>query len=170
MKTNKGGRPKLTTEKKSASIIIHLTLDEKKQINANATKLNLSESEYARNLVFDKLEKHPKFRMLPYEIRKELNEIKKISGLLKLLALKVKADEILKIKFQEAENRIFNSVRTAEKFILHEIMNPQFLQTLDIVIDQITCISEEDLSSGREFIKLKSLLLDLKRQHTNYYQ
>lgn len=151
--------------------MIHLTLDEKKQIIENAVKLNLSVSEYSRNLVLDRLEKHPKFRMLPDEIRKELNELKKISGLLKLLALKVKADETLKVKFREAENEIFNSVRNAEKYILHEIINPQFLQVIDKTIAQIELnISERELSSRVELIKLKILLLDLQKQHTTYYQ
>lgn len=171
MKANKGGRPKLENGKKNTSIIIHLTLEEKKQIIENAVKLNLSLSEYSRNLVLDRLEKHPKFRMLPNEIRKELNELKKMSGLLKLLALKVKADETLKVKFQEAENRIFNSVRNAEKIILHEIICPRFLQTIDKTILQIELnIIDRSLGNRGELIKLKILLLDLQKQYTTYYQ
>lgn len=170
-KTNKGGRPKLTQGNKAASIIIHLTKDEKTMIVNNAGQLSMSTSEYSRNLVLDKLEKHPKFRMLPYVIRKELNELKKISGLLKLLALKIKADDEMRKKFNEVENSIFDIVRNSEKIILYEIENPQYIFALENAIHKI----EENLSynvlEGRgELISLKMILIKLKAQHTTYYK
>lgn len=170
-KTNKGGRPKLTHGNKAASIIIHLTKDEKTMIVNKAGQLAMSTSEYSRNLVLDKLEKHPKFRMLPDVIRKELNELKKISGLLKLLVLKIKADNEMRKKFNEVENSIFDIVRNSEKIILHEIENPQYIFALENAIHKI----EENLSfnivEGRgELISLKMILIKLKTQHTTYYK
>ncbi len=170
-KTNKGGRPKLESGIKDASIIIHLTQNEKNSIVYKAEQLAMSTSEYSRSLVLDKLEKHPKFRLLPDVIRKELNDLKKISGLLKLLALKIKADDEMRKKFNEVENSIFNTVSNAEKIILHEIENPQYIFAIENAIHKI----EENLSlnvvKGRgELISLKMILIKLKAQYTTYYK
>lgn len=169
-KANKGGRPRLTQGNKAARIIIHLTHDEKTMIVNKAEQLAMSTSEYSRNSVLDKLEKHPKFRMLPDVIRKELNDLKKISGLLKLLALKIKADDELRKKFVEMENSIFNTVLNAEKIVLHEVDNPHYISAIDNAIHKI----EENLvlnilEGKKELISLKMILIKLKTQHTTYY-
>lgn len=169
-KANKGGRPRLKQGNKAASIIIHLTHDEKTMIVNNAEQLAMSTSEYSRNLVLDKLEKHPKFRMLPDVIRKELNDLKKISGLLKLLALKIKADDELRKRFIEMENSIFNTVLNAEKIVLHEVDNPRYISAIENAIHKIEANLSLNIVEGRgELISLKMILVRLKTQYTTYY-
>jgi hypothetical protein len=132
METLVKGRPKKDENKiKPTHYSVWVTAQEKKLLDIEIEKSNLSASQFFVVLALNSPIKRPKKKSLPHIVADKITSLEKLSGLLSLSALKAKDKEMIANDWRESSQNIRFLSKIITAWIFEDFEFPQHRKTME---------------------------------------
>ena len=132
METIVKGRPKKDENKiKPTHYSVWVTTQEKKLLDIEIEKSNLSASQFFVVLALNSPIKRPKKKSLPQTVADKITTLEKLSGLLSLSALKAKDKEMIADDWRESSQNIRFLSKIITAWIFEDFEFPQHRKTME---------------------------------------